>query len=320
MDLLKEIRKANQVNAADQEEVDKLKEEVFYLRAEMGRLSDMVERMAGALRQITGHDFSVEEQSTKKRKYEADNVCSFPVDESFSNCDPEVSLLDPMVSDSDLLVEDFASAYQPSTVTPGTVKVDRSQSADIIECMFDFVNDDDSVGPSGSMDQSLDQSSSPINTGFQPDSVESCSDYNHSVSYNDEASELEPDQLDNKLSVKLNNAISMLPKSLQVSFVERMVEKIASPEAYQKHVDAVSVLATAAAIEAQNQTMISNAQAYTPGSNCAKNNGKLSMNNQSEITLPVAAAALGAFLAKYGSASTDECSQPARRHYDPVKQ
>ena len=50
MDLLKEIRKANQVNAADQEEVDKLKEEVFYLRAEMGRLSDMVERMAGEAR------------------------------------------------------------------------------------------------------------------------------------------------------------------------------------------------------------------------------------------------------------------------------
>ena len=323
MDLLKEIRKANQVNAADQEEVDKLKEEIFYLRAEMDRLSDIVERMAGTLRQITGHDFSVEEPSTKKRKFEAEKVSSFPADESFTNCDPQVSLLDPMVSDSDLLVEDFASAYQPSTVTPSTAKV-RSQSADIIECMFDFINDDDSVGPTGSMDlsldQSLDQSSSPINTGFQPDPVESSKNYNYSVSFNDEASELEPDQLDPKLSVKLNNAISMLPKVLQESFVERIVEKIASPEAYQKHVDAVSVLATAAAIEAQNQTMISNAQAYTPGSNGTKNNVKLSMNNQSEITLPVAAAALGAFLAKYGSASTDECSQPARRHYDPVKQ
>lgn len=320
MDLLKEIRKANQVNAADQEEVDKLKAEVFYLRAEMDRLSDMVERMAGTLRQITGHDFSVEEPSTKKRKFEAEKVSSFPADESFTNCDPQVSLLDPMVSDSDLLVEDFASAYQPSTVTPSTAKVERSQSADIIECMFDFVNDDDSVGPTGSMDQSLDLSSSPINNGFQPDPVESSRNYNYSVSFNDEASELEPDQLDPKLSVKLNNAISMLPKVLQESFVERIVEKIASPEAYQKHVDAVSVLATAAAIEAQNQTMISNAQAYTPGSNGTKNNVKLSMNNQSEITLPVAAAALGAFLAKYGSASTDECSQPARRHYDPVKQ
>jgi hypothetical protein len=170
------------------------------------------------------------------------------------------------------------------------------------------------------MDKSLDQSSSPINTGFQPDSIESSFVYNHSVSYHDEASELEPDQLDPKLSVKLNHAISMLPKSLQESFVERIVEKIASPEAYQKHVDAVSVLATAAAIEAQNQTMISNAQAYTPGSNGTNNNGKLSMNNQSEITLPVAAAALGAFLAKYSNALTDECSQPARRHYDPVKQ
>ena len=99
-----------------------------------------------------------------------------------------------------------------------------------------------------------------------------------------------------------------------------MVEKIASPEAYQKHVDAVSVLATAAAIEAQNQTMISNTHAYSPGINGSKNNGKLSMNNQSEITPPVAAAALGTVLEKCSNASMDECSKPAHRHYDPVKQ
>lgn len=64
-----------------------------------------------------------------------------------------------------------------------------------------------------------------------------------------------PRRLDPELSSKLENAVSMLPKALQESFVERIVEKIASPEAYEKHVDAVSVLATAAAIEAQNQTM-----------------------------------------------------------------
>jgi len=324
VDLLKEIRKANQVNAADQEEVDKLKEDVYYLKAEVGRLTDMVELMAGTLRQITGRDFSAEEPSIKKRKIETNHVCSFPVDESFTNFDdpvhPEVSLLDPMVSDSDLLVEDVTSAYQSSTVTPITAKIERSQSVDMIECMFDFVHDDDSVGPISSTDHSLDQSSSPINTGFQPETVESSSDYNRSVSYNDEVSELGPAQLNPKLSAKLDNAISMLPKSLQESFVERIVEKIASPDAYQKHVDAVSVLATAAAIEAQNQTMISNAQAYTPRSNGTNNPGKLSMNNQSEITLPVAAAALGAFLAKYGNASADENKKTSRRHYDPVKQ
>ncbi len=324
MDLLKEIRKANQVNAADQEEVDKLKEEVFYLRSEMSRLSDIVDLMAGTLRQITGRDFSAEEPSIKRRKFEADHVSSSPDEASFTDCDepvhPEVSLLDPMVSDSDLLMEDFSPAYQASTITPSATKVERSQSADIIECMFDFINDDNSVGPNGSSDQYLDQTLSPIKSGFQPDPVESFSDYNRCVSYNDESSDLGPGQLDPKLSMKLNNAISMLPKSLQDSFVERIVEKIANPDSYQKHVDAVSVLATAAAIEAQNQTMISNAQSYTPSSNGVSNSGKLSMNNPSEITLPVAAAALGAFLAKYGNASADESHTNTRRHYDLVKQ
>lgn len=77
MDLLKDIRKASQVNAADQEEVDKLKEEVYYLRSEMSRLSDMVEHMAGALQQITGRDFFTTVPSTKKRKFESDHVSSF---------------------------------------------------------------------------------------------------------------------------------------------------------------------------------------------------------------------------------------------------
>jgi hypothetical protein len=103
------------------------------------------------------------------------------------------------------------------------------------------------------------------------------------------------------LSSKLEAAVSELPKSLQESFVERIVEKIASPEAYQKHVDAVSVLATAAAIEAQNQTMRNDG---------AKDKSKLSLQNQSEMTLPVAAAALGAFLTKYGVASASGDSNP----------
>lgn len=157
--------------------------------------------------------------------------------------------------------------------------------------MFDFVKKESDI-PSGNQD----------NMGAQPDSVNSSSIYNRSVSNVEEASQ--PGQLNPKLSVKLNNAVSMLPKSLQESFVERIVENIASPDAYQKHVDAVSVLATAAAIEAQNQTFISNTQADAAQPEGSKS-GRLSMENQSEMTLPVAAAALGAFLAKYGNASSD---------------
>ena len=315
-DLLKDIKKANQINAADQEEVDKLKEEVYYLRSEMYRLSDMVEQMAGAIRQITGdNNVFTNFSSNKKRKIEAEHMSSlFPFDESLGAENPlhssEVSLLEPdaMVSGGDL-----STKNQPGAVNPFQ-KAERSDSVgsvDIVECMFDFVNEDDSIGPT---DRSMDPS--PINNDndFQPDHVNSCyvdrsvsdndQSFNQNVSCNDDVPSIGLAQLDPKLSMKLNNAVSMLPKSLQESFVERIVENIASPDAYQKHVDAVSVLATAAAIEAQNQIMLSNAQANNSGNSNGSNNiDKLSMNNQSEITLPVAAAALGAFLAKYGNAT-----------------
>lgn len=303
-DLLKEIKKASQVNAADQEEVDKLKEEVSYLRAEMSKMSAMVQQMAATLNHMSG--FPVEEPSNKRRKLEADHVGSVPIEQcdmprleqSLTDCDdavhPDVSLLDPMISDADLLVEDIPMEYQPGQVTPPTEKIQRSRSADFVESMFDFVlvKDDNKASPA---DDAVDV--------FQPETVNSSSMYDRKVSCSDDTSQ--PGQLDPELSSKLNSAVSMLPKSLQDSFVERIVENIASPDAYKKHVDAVAVLATAAAIEAQNQTMISNAQADIPQIDGAKNTSNLSMSNQSEMTLPVAAAALGAFLAKYGSASGD---------------
>lgn len=312
-DLLKEIRKANQINAADQQEVDKLKEEVAYLRSEMGRMSSMVEQMAGMLG-LQQHP--LEEPSNKKRRLEADQVGSVPVvegsmmpslEQSLTGCDdamhPEVSLLDPMVSDEDLLVEEFPiDDYTPGSVTPPAEKMPRCTSADIVESMFDFIKEE--------VDSNDVPAGSNANVCFQPDSINSFCPYNRSVSYGDDTSH--QGKLDPKLSEKLNNAVSMLPKTLQESFVERIVENIASPEAYRKHVDAVGVLATAAAIEAQNQTMISNTQADTSqGDALTDGSEQLSMNNQSEMTLPVAAAALGAFLAKYSNAGEAPTNQPA---------
>lgn len=312
-DLLKEIRKANQVNAADQAEVDKLKEEVAHLRGEMGKMSAMVEQMAAALQRVTGSNFPAPEPAGKKRKFEADHTGSLSMEQGaiplehgsmpipaqpLVGCDdavnPEVSLLDPMVSDADLLLEDIPVEYKPGTVFPPTEKVKRSQSAEAIEAMFDFVNDEDQV-------KDVDS--------FVPDVTPSAA-YNRSVSCNNDDSS-QNDHHKPKWSSKLADAVSMLPKSLQDSFVERMVEKISSPEAYQKHVDAVSVLATAAAIEAQNQTAISNAQAETPKSDCSANTAQLSMNNQSKMTLPVAAAALGAFLSKYSNDPSDGNPKPS---------
>jgi len=95
------------------------------------------------------------------------------------------------------------------------------------------------------------------------------------------------DELDPALTKKLTDAVAKLPESLRAAFVERIVERIASPDEYKKHVDAVSVLADAAAIEAQNSQ-----------------GGRSNTGSGTDPDEPrLAAAALGAYLAKYGSAT-----------------
>mmetsp|Transcript_15597 Transcript_15597/g.24200 ORF Transcript_15597/g.24200 Transcript_15597/m.24200 type:complete len:398 (+) Transcript_15597:101-1294(+) len=286
-DLLKEIRKSSQINAADQHEVDKLKEEVNYLKGEVENLSSIVQQMAQTIRQMNegaAPAFSVptHEPAQKKRKFDPDNVLSMPASQSlghsldrFDNDNAGVELLDPMVSDADLLVEDFPM-LQPAN------EPQRCQSADLVEDMFDFIHVDDKVDTANSL---------------APEKVKSSGCLNRSVSYNGSDESVSQDQqqeVDPKLSQKLNNALSMLPKTLQGTFVDRMVDTIANPESYQKHVDAVSVLATAAAIEAENREQ-------QPASTNAN-------------AVPIAAAALGAFLTKYGNAMDENASAGGEVH------
>ncbi|KAL3774774.1 hypothetical protein ACHAWO_012211 [Cyclotella atomus] len=308
-DLLIEIRKANQVNAADQQEVDDLKQEVAQLKSQLAQLSSVVESLVGGAK-LVGHLNSFQPLN-KKRKIEADVVSSHPVlpspveDYDDMPC-PEVSLLDPLVSDADLLVEDFPVDYTSNLLPPP--KRTRVPSCDLVESMFDFVNEDRPECTSAPP-----VVPSPVNSDpLLPEAVNSCLVNGGKNMHSDMNITPESNRMDPALSQKLNNALCALPKSLQETFVERMVESLTNPKAFQKHVEAVSVLATAAAIEAENQTMISNAnteQPVAPRSDGAVHNempNKLSMKNQSDMTLPVAAAALGAFLAKYGNATDDK--------------
>ncbi|KAL7472086.1 hypothetical protein ACHAXS_012410 [Conticribra weissflogii] len=311
-DLLTEIKKSNQTNAADQQEVDKLKEEVSSLKQQVEKLTSLVQQLAS-----NAHYISNAEPEVKKRKLDADNIVSAPidpvtscerppaeVDASMTHCDSinsEVSLLDPLVSDEDLLVEDIPMDFDPSSVPLPTNRVKRSRSADFVERIFDFDHDEDLFA-----EGNITPSSSNIEP-FRPDLVNSSVVKDSNAFYDDDILS-NKNQIDSKLSNKLNNALAMLPKNLQETFVERVVENLVNPDAFQKHVEAVSVLATAAAIEAQNQTMGS----VTPRSDSSVNgsfNDPSTMKNQSEMTLPVAAAALGAFLAKYGNSTSKPATQ-----------
>mmetsp|Transcript_23400 Transcript_23400/g.48526 ORF Transcript_23400/g.48526 Transcript_23400/m.48526 type:complete len:397 (+) Transcript_23400:237-1427(+) len=311
-DLLTEIKKSNQTNAADQQEVDKLKEEVSVLKQQVEKLTSLVQQLAS-----NAHFASNSQPEMKKQKLDADIVPSFhadqvssyerppaEVDTSMTHCDSinsEVSLLDPLVSDADLLVEDIPMDFDPSTLPPPTNRVKRSRSADFVEGIFDFLHDDNDF------EEGNVTPSSSINEEYRPDLVNSSLVQDSNAFYDDDKS-IKDNQLDSKLSNKLNNALAMLPKNLQETFVERVVESLVNPEAYRKHVEAVSVLATAAAIEAQNQTMGS----VTPRSDSSVEGSfgnSSSRRKHSEMTLPVAAAALGAFLAKYGNSTSKPATQ-----------
>jgi hypothetical protein len=303
-DLLIEIRKANQTNAADQEEVDDLKQEVAQLKSQLVQLAAFVEQMSNGVNSLNST------QPNKKRKLDTTShtIDSSPIEDYDDTPYPDVSLLDPMVSDADLLVEDFPVEYVPNSSPLLAQKRSRVPSCDLVESMFDFVNEHN---PDNCSSQLV--TPSPVNSApsVLPEAVNSSLTNGCKAIHSDFAPNV--NEMDPALYQKLNNALSALPRNLQETFVERMVESLTNPQAFQKHVEAVSVLATAAAIEAENQTMISNANAESsvPRSDGVVGNvqsDKLSMKKQSEMTLPVAAAALGAFLAKYGNATDDKDS------------
>ncbi|KAL7478558.1 hypothetical protein ACHAW6_004318 [Cyclotella cf. meneghiniana] len=326
-DLLIEIRKANQTNAADQQEVDRLKEEVAELKIQVAQLASLVQHLSGGV-----DPFTSDPHAFKKRRLEADTVSSHPIEDSSSidySLDqpqiedydeiphPEVSLLDPLVSDADLLVEDIPIEFPSKLLPPPpTEKISRVPSCELVETMFDFVNESHPV-----YSKALLSAPSPVNSApaLCPDAVSSSIVSSGKVI---QGSSMETNRFDPALARKLNTALATLPKYLQEAFVERMVENLTNPEAYRKHVEAVSVLATAAAIEAENQTIISNASAEpvtsgVSGALSTHHPDKLSIGNQSEMTLPVAAAALGAFLAKYGNATVENGNTAA---YHPPSQ
>merc|ERR1712176_1177164 len=287
-DLLRKIRKGNQINSADQADVDKLTVEVTYLRNELAKMAVVVQQMSGMLCQMSadsGHGSSVE-PLTKKRKIEADHVGSMlvqpPVLPDLNNETPhdEYPLEPTTMSDTDLFLEEMSCS---DFMTKG----EKCTSADFVDSMLDFDDNNDAYHDTVPL---------PINSSedIQPSAVNSSSFVNRSVSTSESSvthDEERHEEIDSALSKKLNDAISTLPKSLQNTFVERIVENIANPDAYKKHMETVSVLVTAAAIKAQNKV-----------SEEGDDN-----NLSTETTLPVAAAALGAYLAKYEEATSKGC-------------
>merc|ERR1712176_1664274 len=234
-------------------------------------------------------DNAIEEPLTKKRKIEADDVGSMHAQPpALSELNEAPHLDDPLVpspvSDADLFLKEIPSSdFLPT--------MDKCTSEDFVSSILDF----DDYG-----DVYHDTVPLPLNSPeyIQPAAVNSSSIVNRSVSTSEEGISVTHDketheELDPALSQKLDDAISTLPKPLQNIFVERIVENITNPDAYKKHMEAVSALANAAAIEAQS-------------AGSGEDEDMISTENHLDTTLPVAAAALGAYLAMYGEATRKE--------------
>mmetsp|Transcript_16030 Transcript_16030/g.33275 ORF Transcript_16030/g.33275 Transcript_16030/m.33275 type:complete len:202 (+) Transcript_16030:926-1531(+) len=96
------------------------------------------------------------------------------------------------------------------------------------------------------------------------------------------------EKVDAKLVEQLRHSLNSLPKNLQKLFVERLVNVIGSPEAFQNQMEAVSALAQAAANEAQS--CLGNNNNSCAGTDFIEGD----MNE-------LATATFGSFLARYGA-------------------
>mmetsp|Transcript_12103 Transcript_12103/g.17211 ORF Transcript_12103/g.17211 Transcript_12103/m.17211 type:complete len:476 (-) Transcript_12103:1688-3115(-) len=315
-DLLGEIRKANQTESPDKQEVDQLKGEVKELNAKIASMSSDIEKLTSLVQTMMKTQteptvtYANPDESTKKRKIQP--VVPLPMSVPSSSVLPpkiatpavplhvsSAALPDPATaSDADLLLEDYSNVRmedankQPSSYTPtmpapsapeksysmtSTGSIDDGLFADLYE-----LDPSEDIHLLGAEVPEFTSSSLPAVELPSP-SVTS-----------------EPNP---ELVKKLHDSLALLPQEMQELFVERMVATIADPECFNNHVEAVTALATAAADEAKRRL----------GNNPISPDASKQIRATEDppaIALPLAAATLGAFLAQYGSVGKNRCGVP----------
>jgi len=287
-DLLSEIKKSNQIEPAEKQEVDALKNEVKDLKLQLATMSKNMEQLAS----LVGGMMKNQEEQQKRANRFVQNAPSKKRRISVSI--PNQMTISKPVPPSPV------KSMQPLAVTS---LPDASTAND-----SDFYAVPDMPLPPASPFQSKDFAKDSSMTSI----VGSLSDYDEDLlatllTLDDDSEPLvdksktetevpdttvslapakrmqEGQQVDPKLVEQLRHSLNNLPKKTQELFVERLVNAIASPESFQKQVEAVTALAQAAAQEANSRT----------------NNSNMGNNNQQSVEL--ATAALGSFLAQYGA-------------------
>lgn len=325
-ELLSEIKKSNQIEPAEKQEVDALKMEVKDLKMELATMSKNMERLGALVMSVMKNqeeqqqchhlkDYYLQDSpSSKKRKAAFGTntkpmpplpVKSMPLPVSHTQTHVPDANVDVATNDNDDAIandSDFCSkvARMHPTSTPAT-DADTDTTIPSTESPFYMDVPLDALEPA-SIDFAEDHS-----FGFsEPSDHEFLSDLKHiydddhkipaATDFPDTTMSLAPsksmrdEKVDAKLVEQLRQSLNSLPKNLQKLFVKRLVNVIGSPEAFQHHMEAVRALAQASANEAQSRLGNSN-----DNNNCAGTD--LSGGNLNKL----ATATFGSFLARYGA-------------------
>lgn len=295
-DLLGEIRKANSTESPDKQEVDALKTEVKVLRSRMAEMAGNIDRLTGLVQEMMSYKQSQEIQSlympekgSKKRKVQPVQPSPPSPVKSFSApiapIQPQPvapivplhvsSLPDPSsFNDDDLYVEESVDEYEsssqfvPGSISPIAQGVDRFESLGTITSVDQDLLDlfKEEIEKQDEM-KNIDATPLPDVTGSMEKSFDKPTSNSDSVK-------------------KMQEALNSLPESMQELFVERLVATVTNPDAFKNHVDAVTALAAAAVAEAKKRLVTSKDEM---------------VDNESKVSLPLAAATLGAFLVQYSA-------------------
>lgn len=309
-DLLSEIKKSNQIEPAEKQEVDALKNEVKELKSQLATMSKNMEQLAALVGSMMKNQEEqqkhagrfVKDSTSKKRRISVSvpnqqmsisktmppsPVQSHVIDTSVANIHPlsVTSLPDASTAnDSDLFTEvpgipmpsasSFISKDFSKESSIGSLGSLSEYDEDLLATLLALDDDNQNL-----IDKSKTETEVPDTTMSLPPSKS-----------------MQDEQVDAKLVEQLRHSLNNLPKNLQELFVERLVNVIASPESFQNQVQAVSVLAHAAAEEAKSR-FDSSSNDTNMGHNDFSGDG--SNNNRQSVEL--ATAALGSFLARYGA-------------------
>lgn len=289
-DLLCEIKKASQIEPAEKHEVESLKMEVKILKNQLSTVTKDMDRLAALLGSMMKDQEEQQlqiEMSKKRRIASVSNAV--PPFHAHSNVVDDASTVQPLavtsfhdandinVSATDLISDDQAVPTPPPPPPPpnyGSFNSKDNSMATLVGSINDY--DDELLTTLIGLDD--ENQNLPDNSQTEiPDAAVSSLPTSKPV---DTSQEIDP-----KLVEQLRRSLSSLPKRLQELFVERLVNVIANPEAFNNQVEAVSVLATIAANEAK-------ARVIKEDSDGIENDNK---------SVQLATAALGSFLAQYNA-------------------